>query len=208
MTVDLAHLEALLELLLQATSLGDVFLAALVEKFLPVLPSYVLYPAIGMGAPGVWDLVLRCFVATLGSLGGAMVWYVLGAIIGPARIERLVARHGRWVLLNPRLYERMASTYRGRPLGLTFLGQLVPTVRIFQALPAGVLRLPLAPFLAATALGSFCWITALAAAGHLLHELGWAAGEAGLTVLLTLVAAEAAAALFTLLVLPAKPRCG
>lgn len=184
-----------LEALLDAATLRDVLLAALVEKFIPVLPSYVLFPAIGMGAQGLGDLLLRCLVAAAGSLGGALAWYLLGAGIGAGRVRRLVERHGRWMLLSPALYERMSLAYRRRPFAITLLGQLVPTVRIFQALPAGVLRLPLRPFLAATALGSLGWIVPLAGAGHVLRLYGWTAAEAGLTLLAALVAIEGTALL-------------
>jgi membrane protein DedA with SNARE-associated domain len=181
--------------LLDAATVQDVFLAALVEKFIPVLPSYVLFPAVGMGAHGVGDLLLRCLVAAVGSLGGALGWYLLGAGIGAGRVRRLVERHGRWVLLSPVLYERMSVAYRRRPFAITLLGQLVPTVRIFQALPAGVLRLPLRPFLVATAIGSLGWIVPLATAGHVLRLYGWSAAEAGLALLAALVAIEGTAVL-------------
>lgn len=185
-----------LEALLDAATLQDVFFAALVEKFIPLLPSYVLFPAIGMGAHGIGDLLLRCLVAAVASLGGALGWYLLGAGIGAGRVRRLVERHGRWVLLSPALYERMSGAYRRRPFAITLMGQLVPTVRIFQALPAGVLRLPLRPFLAATAIGSLGWIVPLAGAGHVLRLYGWSAAEAGLALLAALVAIEGTAVLF------------
>lgn len=184
-----------LDTMLRAASLEAVFLAAIIEKFIPILPSYILYPAIGIGAGDGWELALRCVVATIGSLGGALAWYGLGAWVGERRTAALVERHGRWLLLSPRLYGRLVAEYRRRPAGLTFVGQLIPTVRIFQALPAGVLRLPLPAFLVATAWGSLCWIIVLAGAGHMLHRHGWGAGEAGLTVLGTMVAAELGAAL-------------
>jgi alkaline phosphatase len=184
-----------LDELLEAADLPSVFLAALLEKFIPVLPSYVLFPAIGMGAADSADLALRCLVATVGSVGGAAGWYALGASIGPARIGRLVARFGHWVLLTPEFYERLAASYARRPFRITFAGQLIPTVRIFQALPAGVLRLPLLPFLAATGAGAFCWIVPLAVAGRTLRQFGWTASQAGLGLLLGIVAAEALALL-------------
>lgn len=180
----------LVDRMLGAAGLHHVFLAALVEKAIPILPSYVLFPAIGMGAATMPDLLLRCAAATLGSVGGALGWYLSGALIGAARVRRLVRRHGRWVLLRPQLYDRMAAAYQRRPFAITVLGQLVPTVRIFQALPAGVLRLPLLPFLAATGLGALCWIVPLAFAGHVLRRYGWTAAEAGLALLLGLVVVE------------------
>jgi len=67
-SVDIA---AMVDGLLEAIDLKSVFLAALLEKFIPILPSYVLFPAIGMGATGIVDLLLRCVIATVGSVGGA-----------------------------------------------------------------------------------------------------------------------------------------
>ncbi|MGO1079524.1 DedA family protein [Inquilinus sp. CA228] len=187
--------DGLVDRVLGGVGLPQVFLAALAEKAIPVLPSYLLFPAIGMGAATVPDLLLRCAAATLGSVGGGLGWYLSGALIGPVRVRRLVKRHGRWVLLRPQLYDRMAEAYRRRPFAITVLGQLVPTVRIFQALPAGVLRLPLLPFLAATGIGALCWIVPLAVAGHVLHRYGWTASEAGVALLLTLLVLEGSALL-------------
>ena len=74
------------------------FLAAVLQKFIPTFPSYVLVPTIGLGATatGIPDLLLRCVAATV---GGAAGWYLLGTLIGP-RIQRFVRRHGRWMLLS------------------------------------------------------------------------------------------------------------
>ena len=192
---DMADLSGALDDALKTADLSSVFYAALVEKFIPVLPSYVLFPAVGMGAAGTIDLMLRCLVAVTGSIGGAVGWYLLGAMIGPSRIRHVVVRYGRWVLLTPRLYERLSASYQRQPFAITFAGQLIPTVRIYQALPAGVLRLPLLPFLLATALGALCWIMPLAAAGHVLRAHGWTAAEAGLALLGVLLSIEGAAAL-------------
>lgn len=200
----MADISGILDEALKTADLTSVFYAALVEKFVPVLPSYVLFPAVGMGATGAADLMLRCLVAATGSIGGAIGWYLLGAVIGPQRIRQVVLRYGRWVLLTPHLYERIAGSYQRRPFGLTFAGQLIPTVRIYQALPAGVLRLPLLPFLLATAIGALCWIMPLAVAGHILRAHGWSAAEAGLALLATLLAVEGA----TLLIVRSRLRTG
>ncbi len=189
----MVDLGALTDALLEAANLRSVFAAALLEKFIPLLPSYVLFPAIGMSAPDLPNLVLRCIAATAGSIGGAAGWYLVGTLIGPWRVRRLVSRYGRWIFLTPRLYEQMANSYTRWPFGITFAGQLVPTVRIYQALPAGVLGLPLVPFLAATCAGSFCWILPLSLGGFLLRQHGWTASEAGVGVCILLFSLEGAA---------------
>jgi len=194
----LASLSQALEGSLDAVDLPSVLLASFVEKFMPLLPSYVLFPAIGMGASDGFDLLLRCLIATIGSVGGAAGWYLVGALVGPRRVRGMVVRYGHWVLLKAPLYDRIAASYRGRPFGITVAGQLVPTVRIFQALPAGVLRLPLLPFLAATAIGAQCWIVPLAAAGYLLRRQGWTAPQVGTGLFIALLTIEAATLLAVL----------
>lgn len=195
MTPDRTDVSAAVNGLLEMADLGSVFLAALLEKFVPIFPSYVLFPAIGMGATGIPDLLLRCVTATVGSVGGAAGWYLLGTLIGPLRIQRFVRGYGRWIFLSPQLYGRIAASYRRWPFGITFVGQLIPTIRIYQALPAGVLQLPLLPFLIATSIGALCWIVPLAIAGHSLRQYGWTASEAGMGMLAVLLATEGVALL-------------
>lgn len=179
--------------LLTAVDLKTVFLASLIEKFIPVLPSYILFPAIGAGAVTGADLVWRCLIAVLGSIGGGMGWYAVGAAIGEKRVEYLIEQYGKWLFLKPKLYNQMSTSYRRNPFMITVLGQMVPTVRIFHALPAGVLRLPFGSFLLATALGALCWISALAAAGYILHLKGWSVSQTGFGIFAGLIATEIAA---------------
>jgi len=193
MTVEI--LEQWADALLNAVDLKTVFLASLVEKFIPVLPSYILFPAIGAGASTGEDLVWRCLIAALGSIGGAVGWYAAGVAIGEDRVKSFVERYGKWLFLKPKLYNQMSSSYRRNPFLITVLGQIVPTVRIFHALPAGVLRLPFGSFLLASALGALCWISALAGAGYVLHLQGWSVSETGLGIFAALVATEVAALL-------------
>ncbi len=58
-------------------------------------------------------------VAAAGSIGGAIGWYLLGAVIGPLRIKQVVLRYGRWIPLTLRLHERVAASYQRRPFGIT-----------------------------------------------------------------------------------------
>jgi len=118
---------------------------------------------------------------------------LLGKLIGPLRIRRLIRLYGHWIFLSPHLYDRIGASYRRWPFGITFFGQLIPTIRIYQALPAGVLQLPLLPFLLATSVGALCWIVPLAVAGHTLRQYGWTASESGLGMFAVLLTAESIA---------------
>lgn len=178
--------------------LPSIFAVSMLEKFIPVLPSYVLFPTIGMAATSLEDVAVRCLVATVGSVAGAAGWYLFGSAVGPRRTRALVGRYGGWVFLSPKLYEDLAGSYRRRAFVITLLGQLVPTVRIYQALPAGALRLPMLPFLVATAVGAFCWICLLTSAGHLLRQSGWDASQIGLAIVLLILVSELLALMIAL----------
>ncbi|CDZ70424.1 SNARE associated Golgi protein-like protein [Neorhizobium galegae bv. orientalis] len=193
-----------MDALLNAVDLKTVFLASLVEKFIPVLPSYILFPAVGAGASAIDDLVLRCVVAALGSIGGALGWYCVGVAIGEHRVRSLVKRYGKWMFLKTTLYEKMTASYRSNPFLITVLGQLVPTVRIFHALPAGVLRLPLGSFLLATALGAFGWISVFAGAGYAFYLHGWSVSAIGVGMFAALATVECAGIVVVLALKRAK----
>src|SRR5882757_3210848 len=91
-----------IEYLLRALDVQSAFWAALLEKFIP-LPSYTLFPAIGMGASSALDVLMRCLAISAGSILGAAIWYAIGAMIGPRHVQALVARYGAWVFLGPPL---------------------------------------------------------------------------------------------------------
>ncbi|MCH3765184.1 hypothetical protein LZC20_09935, partial [Campylobacter coli] len=56
---------------------------ALLEKFIPVIPSYVLFMLLGMTVPDGSGLGLAILVTTIGSAAGALGWFALGWLLGP-----------------------------------------------------------------------------------------------------------------------------
>jgi membrane protein DedA with SNARE-associated domain len=173
--------------------LGPVGIAAvaLVEKFVPVVPSYVVFVLLGMtAASGQSDLAVTVAATAVGSTLGALGWYGLGLALGPRRIEALVERFGRFVLLKPALYHRMAGAYRRNHFWVTMVGQTIPTVRIYLSVPAGVLKLAIPCFLGATLIGSMVWSGPLLTLGYVLRERSADAAFSGLLVVTGLVALE------------------
>lgn len=76
------HPSQAVDRLLETIDVSSVFLASLVGKSLPFLPSYVLLPAIGMRESGAVDLVLR-FVSTTASVSAGLISaYLVGTRIG------------------------------------------------------------------------------------------------------------------------------
>ena len=109
------------------------------------------------------------WVATAGALGcnlGSLVAYWIGAVGG----RPFIAKYGRFVLLNHHDLDR-AEHFFSRYGGITvFLGRLLPVVRTFIALPAGIARMPQLRFHIYTFIGSWPWCYALAYVGMRLGQ--------------------------------------
>ncbi len=137
---------------------GVAFLMAIESACIP-LPSEIIMPFSGYL---VHTGQLKLFwVATAGAIGcnlGSVVAYWIGAWGGRPFIEK----YGRYVLMNHHDLER-AEHFFHRFGGITvFLGRLLPVVRTFIALPAGIGRMPQLRFHIYTFLGSWPWCYALA----------------------------------------------
>jgi membrane protein DedA with SNARE-associated domain len=170
--------------------LAGIGCLAIVEKFVPLFPSYVLLMFLGMTVSDSTTLTMTIMVTTVGSVIGAVGWYGLGRALGSQRIENLVARYGKFIFLRPSLYGQLTSAYRSNHFWVTLIGQTLPTVRIYLALPAGVLKLEPRAFLAATSLGTLIWNTPFLSLGYALRGSSHDPVSIGFWVAVTLVAAE------------------
>lgn len=157
--------------LIDQLGLPGVALMMFLENVFPPIPSELIMPLAGFNAAqGRMGLVGVILAGTLGSLAGAVLWYLLGRAVGTARLRRLAARHGRWLTVTPGELDR-ADAWFDRHGGIAvFLGRLVPTVRTLISIPAGLSEMPLGRFLLWSGLGTLIWTTFLALAGYLLED--------------------------------------
>jgi membrane protein DedA with SNARE-associated domain len=184
------EMPAFITLLAQSGPIG-IGAVALAEKFLPMVPSYIVFMLVGMmAASGHSELVVAVAATAIGSTIGALGWYGLGLAVGPTRIEVLIERFGRFIFLKPALYHRMARAYRRNHFWVTVVGQTIPVVRIYLSIPAGVLNLAVLNFLGATLIGSIIWSGPLLTLGYVLRERSADAAFSGLLVVAVLVGFE------------------
>ena len=146
---------------------GGVMLLMGVESACIPLPSEVIMPFSGyLVFTGVFNLWAVALAGAAGCVAGSLVAYAVGARGGRA----LVRRYGRYLLMSPHdleLAERWFQRYGDITI---FVGRLLPVVRTFIALPAGMARMPLWRFNLYTFAGSFIWCLALAWIGKKLGE--------------------------------------
>jgi membrane protein DedA with SNARE-associated domain len=150
-----------------ATSYGGIALLMAIESACIPLPSELIMPFAGYL---VYEGTLNLFwVATAGAIGcniGSLVAYEIGYYGG----RRLVERYGRWILLGRHELDWADRFFARWGYLAVFIGRLLPVVRTFIALPAGVARMPRARFHIYTFLGSWPWCLALAYFGMKLGE--------------------------------------
>lgn len=163
---------------------------AVLEKFIPVVPSYVLLMFLGMTAGSASGLAALVAATAFGSMIGSLAWYGLGRALGSRRVEALVTRYGRFILLPPSLYQRLAATYRRNQFWATVVGHTIPTVRVYLGLPAGVFGLDPRGFALASLIGSLIWNAPFLGLGFLVQGSGRDPISLGLVVAAALIGAE------------------
>ena len=145
---------------------GIVILMAIESACIP-LPSELIMPFAGyLVFEGTMKLL---WVATAGAIGcnvGSLVAYEIGCYGG----RPLVERYGRWILLGRRELDWADRFFSRWGYLAVFIARLLPVVRTFIALPAGISRMPRIRFHVYTFLGSWPWCFALAWFGMKLGE--------------------------------------
>jgi membrane protein DedA with SNARE-associated domain len=149
--------------LMEALGALGVGLAILLETVVPPIPSEVVLPLAGyLAQTGRMGLVAAFLAATAGSLLGASFLYQLGRWLGPERSRRWL---DRLPLVDTADVDKAFDAFERRGRAAVLLGRLVPVVRSFISVPAGVVRMPWPQFLLYTAIGSAVWNGALIGAG-------------------------------------------
>jgi membrane protein DedA with SNARE-associated domain len=144
-----------------------IFITMTLESALILIPSEVVIPFAGflayMGEMNIWLIVL---VSSLANLAGSIIAYYVGKYLGRGFIER----YGRYVLLNMghlRTVERWFEKYGSLTV---FFSRMLPLIRTYSALPAGMGKMNFPKFCIYTFIGSIPWNLALVLVGYVLKE--------------------------------------
>ena len=145
-----------------------VGLAILAETVIPPIPSEAVLGLAGvLIRSGEMSVVPVVLFATLGSVLGAIFFYFVGKALGPRRSHAFL---DRLPLVETEDVDRTFAWFDRHGRSAVFFGRMVPIVRSFVSVPAGVVRMPFGTFLLFTAAGSLIW-------NSLLIGLGVAAGD-------------------------------
>jgi membrane protein DedA with SNARE-associated domain len=154
-------------------STGDRFgywmpllLMALESCNIPI-PSEVILPAsgflVGQGHFSFWAAVLA---GTLGGTLGSAVSYWIGAVGG----RPLMLKYGKYVLISAADAHKADQFFEQHGQATAFFSRLLPVIRTFISLPAGITRMHFGKFLLYTFAGSLLWSIVLVYLGQLLGQ--------------------------------------
>lgn len=143
-------------------------LAIALENVFPPIPSELVLPLTGFTVSrGDYTLPSAIFWTTLGSVVGALLLYGLGRRLGRKRVHRLARK---LPLVSTEDVAKADAWFHKHGSKAVFFGRMVPGVRSFISIPAGVDQMPWARFVLLTAAGSLLWNTGLILAGYYLGE--------------------------------------
>jgi len=111
-------------------------------------------------------IFLAGFYAGLGSAIGASITYWIVRLGG----RPLVDRFAPLFRIKLDTIERIENQCRKWGIGIVFIGRMLPGVRTFISIPAGLVRIPFPKFFLASFAGAYIWCTALIGAGYILGQ--------------------------------------
>jgi membrane protein DedA with SNARE-associated domain len=147
------------------------------ESALIPIPSEITMPFAGfLSAIGVFNFWIVVFVGALANLTGSLLAYWLGYVKGEEWTINAIKRWGKWLLIKKKNFDRTTKWFRNHGEFVAFTSRLVPVVRTFVSLPAGVSKMNIVTFSVYTFAGSFIWSAFLAYLGLSLGH-NWAIVE-------------------------------
>jgi membrane protein DedA with SNARE-associated domain len=149
---------------------GAIFLLMLFESALIPFPSEVTMLAGGFYVvEGSLNLFWVTVAGVMGNMVGSWIAYAIGRRTGRAVLDRYV----KYVLIRSHDIDKAEVWWARHGDAATFFSRLLPVIRTFISLPAGIAKMPLGKFSVYTFLGVVPWTFGLAYLGVVVGE-NWA----------------------------------
>ena len=149
------------------SSLGyfGIFIMMFLESsFFPFPSEVVMIPAGYLASKGEMNIYLVLLFGILGSLAGALFNYYFAIKLGRA----FLLRYGKYILISEENILKMEEFFKNHGHISTFSGRLIPGVRQYISLPAGLARMNIFVFSLYTSLGAGIWVLILTILGYFL----------------------------------------
>ena len=145
---------------------GIVSLMFLESSFFPFPSEVVMPPAGYLAWKGEMSLILVLLSGIAGSLLGALFNYWVAVKFG----RPFLLRWGKYFFVSPESIEKADKFFSKHGHVSTLVGRLLPVIRQYISLPAGIAKMPLKIFALYTSIGAGVWVIVLTFAGYFLGE--------------------------------------
>jgi len=149
------------------SSLGyfGIFLSMTIESASIPLPSEIIMGIAGfLVYKGEMNLLIAALVGALGNITGSTIMYFLGSKGG----RPVIRRYGKYIHFDEQKFDKVDKWFEKWGDKVVFVSQLLPVVRTFVSLPAGILKTNFPKFILYTFTGAFIWCFVLAWGSSLL----------------------------------------
>ncbi|HEY6959982.1 MAG TPA: DedA family protein [Candidatus Limnocylindria bacterium] len=152
-----------------------VVIAMTIESAALPIPSELILPFAGWSVSrGLvepltntpWSYWGAVIAGVIGNTAGSLVGYAIGAYGG----RPLVHRYGRYVLISTHDLDVAERWFARWGEATVFFSRMLPLVRTFISIPAGVARMPLWRFILFSLLGAIPWVMLLVGGGVVLGD--------------------------------------
>ncbi len=160
------------------TGLAGIMLAMAIESCCIPLPSEIVMPLAGVMIagtngkhllPGV-NPILAIFLVALAGAIGCLIGSIAAYWIGYKGGRPLMLKYGRYVLISQHDADKADAFFQRWGSATAFFSRLLPVVRTYISLPAGIAKMPFVKFCSYSFLGSLPWCFVLAYVGYTLGQ--------------------------------------
>ncbi len=146
--------------------LGIIILMTLESCFIPFPSEVVMIPAGYLAHKGELDITLCILSGTLGSVLGALINYYICFFWG----KNFVLKWGRYFGINEAKFAKFEEFFNTHGEFSTFTCRLLPGIRQYISMSAGLVKMKLINFILFTALGSAIWVAILVFLGYYIGQ--------------------------------------
>lgn len=155
--------------LIQTTGYLGIFILMTLESALIPIPSEVTMSFSGfLVNQGGLSFILVVLVGAFGNLIGSLIGYYIGYFLEENIIISLVKKYGKFLLITEHDYTMSRNWFNKYGNAVVFFSRLIPGVRTFISLPAGLAEMNIWKFSIYTFLGSLLWSSFLTYIGFYL----------------------------------------
>ena len=145
---------------------GIIIGMTLESCFVPFPSEVVMVPAGYLAQKGEMNALVAVLCGVFGSVLGALINYGICYFWG----RKVVQKWGKFVGITEQKFTKFEAFFNKHGEFSTFICRLLPGIRQYISLPAGLAKMNLARFVLFTALGSALWVSVLVALGFFVGE--------------------------------------